>query len=93
MTCRDCIHYGLCRLNDNKMLGGFVDASMCGLFKNIADFVKVVRCKECKYCVEEFRGYYVCTLPIKQHDVNLWHFCSYGERKDTQCIKYLKQQL
>jgi hypothetical protein len=48
-----------------------------------ADVVEVVRCGKCKHCVEEYRGYYVCTLPTNPHYVSLCHFCSYGERRDT----------
>lgn len=83
MTCKDCIYRAMCYKHEHYGYGDEYDEKPCEMFKNKADFVKVVRCMECKYCVEEYRGYYVCTLPIKQHDVKLWHFCSYGERRDT----------
>lgn len=82
--CGKCIHFERCTVWHKMFIGKPLKAeSLCEHFKFKADFVKVVRCMECKYCVEEYRGYYVCTLPIKQHDVKLWHFCSYGERRDT----------
>ena len=47
-TCKDCIHYEPCYEYGNILdpLGGGVK---CDSFKNKADFVEVVRCKDCKY--------------------------------------------
>ena len=45
MTCKDCLHYGIC-------LWTQVDAQhkkICKDFKNKAYFVEVVRCEKCKY--------------------------------------------
>ena len=43
-TCKDCIHNELCNIH------GYIDADECAVFKNEADFVEVVRCKDCKCC-------------------------------------------
>lgn len=42
MTCKDCIHYGICifDLTGNEW-------SKCFHFKNKADVAEVVRCKDC----------------------------------------------
>jgi hypothetical protein len=83
-TCNNCLHRELCNVH------GYIDADECACFKNKADFVEVVRCKDCNnkvdYCgrimcgrlmyqFKEGVGGLVATIPE--------HFCSYGERRDT----------
>jgi hypothetical protein len=86
-TCKDCLHYEACKniyeivFGDNKK---YTFTGKCYLFKNKADFVEVVRCKDCKYWVEEkdfgmFCSHWGSTLTESQAD----DFCSYGERSDT----------
>ena len=52
MTCKDCIHDGVCHLQEMSTgleLEEYIKEFGCEDFKNKADFVKVVRCKDCKY--------------------------------------------
>lgn len=60
MTCKDCIHIDVCNEHERLMLT--VDnlyelmyqegvEKSCKHFKNKADFVEVVRCKDCKFNV------------------------------------------
>lgn len=82
MTCKDCVHYEVC---EDLRYG---DISNCnvkdcgGFFKNKADFVKVVRCRECIYYFPPF-----CNRPRNKpnhtHCFLTNDFCSYGERSDT----------
>jgi hypothetical protein len=98
MTCKDCIHYEACKaiftFAFNKKLSDKVigNAAECDHFKNKADFVEVVRCKDCK-----------CYIPDSELDHNEYpnpleadglcenidkytdetDFCCYGERSDT----------
>lgn len=80
MTCKDCIHYDVC-LPNSAAYGHKLKP--CSKFKNKADFVEVVRCKDCKHYkpydkpVEDFDG--KCTVRECETDEN--EFCSYGERK------------
>ena len=91
MTCKDCLHYDACL--DNQGCGEFEFVTnvnyedmkeWCGAFKNKADFVEVVRCKDCKnhYWEQE-----PCHGKIRYfcHRTNLqtgrYSFCSYGERQ------------
>ena len=67
MACIDCLHNGICIWTQ-------VDAKHnkgCKHFKNKADFVEVVRCKDCKrrytHCFERALG---------DND-----FCNRGERR------------
>ena len=78
MTCKDCIHYEPCYEYGNILdpLGGGVK---CDSFKNKADFVEVVRCKDCKFLIQEESTCAICTHDIVYPD----DFCSYGERRDT----------
>jgi hypothetical protein len=79
MTCKDCISYEVCE-------NGQWYETPCVHFKNKADFVKVVRCKDCKYGEvddTDFPNQYLCN-----HSGCDWnegkHFCSYGERNDNE---------
>lgn len=92
MTCKDCIGYPFCsrgRNGQTNFYGKDVACNnveyLCNDFKNKADFVEVVRCKDCKFrgtddCSNSYylecEGAYVD--PMEDDD-----FCSYGERSDT----------
>lgn len=69
--CKECIHYYVCR-------DVYKDRLRCADFKNKADFVEVVRCKDCKH----YDGKWLCSIggvPSRKKD----DFCSYGERSET----------
>ena len=79
MICQDCIHYEFCNVH------GYIDADDCCFFKNKADFVEVVRCGKCKYCVTHTCAItgiktLFCDYGEKPAMVHPTHFCSYGER-------------
>ncbi len=67
MTCNQCIHHRMCNVH------GYADADDCSLFENKADFVEVVRCKDCKH----WSNGDCYRLELSRPD----DFCSYGERK------------
>ena len=77
-TCKDCIHFGICKKGfpwaDGK--GG----GWCEDFKDKASFVEIVRCKDCKHYVARY-----CTRDINGRTnmflMNENDFCSYGERR------------
>lgn len=51
-TCKDCIHYLVCDYWEKEAYPNDCenyDKALCKFFKNKADFVEVVRCKDCKY--------------------------------------------
>lgn len=97
MTCKDCIHEKVC--NDRlEQMGADIlldsEIPKCGCevgdgFQNKADFVEVVRCRDCKrYEKVEYFSYdsedatkNVCRLLSRQMQED--DFCSYGERKDN----------
>lgn len=88
--CKDCIHYDICifhlKGDENKK---------CIRFKNKADVVEVVRCKDCKHretyeCPMYFEediewdddGYTECETVV--HDSTAENaYCSYGERREN----------
>ena len=81
MTCEDCIYYDIC-LTAFSSRGMYLgdDAEKMECFKNKADYVEVVRCKDCIYCDLECR----CEAPengLMRDFVRPNDFCSYGERK------------
>lgn len=94
MTCKDCLGYKFCSRGRNGQTNfyGEVSAcnnveSLCKDFKNKADFVEVVRCKDCRYFNQKVPcgGFCICgevTGGIPRVRVNE-DFCSYGERRDT----------
>ena len=83
MTCKDCIHYDICifhyRGDENEK---------CPHFKNKANAVEVVRCKDCKHCHEyqkwNFDRYLGCNFNGEIYEVSPKHFCSFGERKEQK---------
>lgn len=82
-TCGDCIHADLCERD--VMLPEFSrkNAAYCDEFRAAADFVEVVRCKDCEQwmrnrgIVDSQNGhcFYLDT------ETNGYDFCSYGERR------------
>ena len=85
---KDCLHYGVCcavkAVGENQK-----SAEHCISFKNNADYVKVVRCSECKYRITHtcaitgiktlFCDYAYGNKPV----VEPTHYCGYGEMKST----------
>ena len=90
MTCKNCLHEDLCMDKFKKQYPSYANKNItvddCNHFKNKADFVEVVRCKDCKHWWKINR---LCIHPkcceglvaITEAQPN--HFCSYGERKDV----------
>ena len=82
-TCKDCIHYDAClyvEIATNKEEDYYTEFG-CEYFKNKADFVEVVRCEDCVYCITADCKNFYCSATTNPNHVDLDHFCSYGERK------------
>lgn len=80
MTCKDCIYYEVCPLG----LAIKAKTGICLKFKNKADFVQVVRCKDCKFRkTNDCAMYYECDCGSQEDWENNNDFCSYGQRSDT----------
>lgn len=94
--CKDCLNYKACKIwvEDTKKEFNFTPLLIpCAAFKNKADVVEVVRCKDCKHSyINSFSaqsGVALCkfwsnraegnNLVVQQDD-----YCSYGERKVTE---------
>jgi hypothetical protein len=82
MTCKDCIHQTFCGTFTRPMMPDIVNASerLCVDFKNKADLVEVVRCKDCKHsinldknCVLNRNVYKHCQLWRGEELTNIWH--------------------
>ena len=94
MTCQDnCLYYPLCRDSGFLMYHVRIKNTLtltenvekeCPFkkFKNKADFVEVVRCKDCTFARKMVSGDYSCRV-----DHRIAHseddFCSYGKRSDA----------
>jgi hypothetical protein len=89
MTCYDCIHCDVC-----SGIGACSyhrsDVSKCKYFKNKADFVEVVRCKNCAGAIKhkEYPNMYKCNgcNPVRGRLVSSNFGCVCGvprERKDV----------
>lgn len=81
-TCKDCLHHPVCRLPFNTSETQVEFAHVCHHFKNKADFVEVVRCKD---CIHHFppphpEGQYSKCKHSCLH-TKMTDYCSYGERK------------
>ena len=92
MACKDCIHYDKCYLIEHY---GADEEEICKDFKNKADFVKVVRCKDCKSyralgtdTLWNNKGFGNCSRAREYwgdepKEVYEDDFCSYGQMKST----------
>ena len=70
--CNNCLCAEVCEIV------GKYPVDDCEYFKNKADFVEVVRCKDCAR-VNKYKERYFCSCDNTQ--MKPYDFCSYGERK------------
>ena len=82
--CKDCIHYEICDEYVSPC-ESFPETDGCRCFKDKADVVEVVRCKDCKYRYVPCR----CALWFGSLDEKEYFsergedfYCSYGERRE-----------
>lgn len=84
MTCNDCIHEDLCMDKFKKQYPSYANKNItvddCEHFKNKADFVEVVRCKDCKHKEKETNKWCKFWNKFCAYDDN---YCKHGERRDT----------
>ena len=84
MSCKDCIHYEICDIMADQYGIPKISPSQCGFYKNTADVVEVVRCRDCKYWGGVTYGY-VCRnfsgIDAKSC-TEADDYCSYGERRE-----------
>ena len=89
-TCGDCIHAKICE--HIPVLTGFDknNTAYCQSFRNAADVVEVVRCKDCENFADAKGkdsgkpcGYGQCKLPTGIRGIVCADdFCSFGERRE-----------
>lgn len=90
MTCKDCDRRIVCRYYTQWANVEQVETDRCQYFKNKADVVEVVRCKDCFFYQKDkelAKANYLdsekyCALLICEIDKN--GFCSYGKRMDGE---------
>ena len=86
MTCKDCIHERLCVIKafPDMFENTKWDKEPCDHFKNEADFVEVVRCKDCEHSSYLYScERYMCKKghgATKKED----DYCPYGERRKDE---------
>ena len=87
--CGDCVHFKHICDKYVEADESFPEVGGCRCFKNKADFVEVVRCKDCKFyhtgkqrsALWEGHTPYCCKSARARRNPN--DFCSYGERKEN----------
>lgn len=86
-TCKDCLHYEVCQYHITEETDMTVNECSYG-FKNKADYVEVVRCKDCEklkvcknyqYCTEHSDGWGDNLVYVEDDD-----YCSFGIRKESE---------
>lgn len=85
-TCKDCLYRCMCYKIEHYGRETETDKP-CEMFKNKADYVEVVRCKDCKHCEFEKWDEDIlcgCLHPSGLNDMSPNGFCSYGERKESE---------
>ena len=88
-TCGDCVHAKVCKEVNGSWFSP-KNIAFCRLFKNKADFVEVVRCKDCKHLEYGYQCYYPLGMMLN-NDGDAYvlvdpdeDFCSCGERRDGE---------
>lgn len=94
MTCKDCIGYEFCSIGrdeDTIFYGKDIACNavedLCPTFKNKADFVEVVRCKDCAYYVPlgdnyEYKGKKAMHCILRASCTGDNYYCADGMRKE-----------
>ena len=78
-TCKDCLHNDVCHFNFKGCELTEEEKKDCGFFKPKADYVEVVRCKDCKHAVpldkhcELSSIYKHCSLLRGESENYVWH--------------------
>lgn len=73
MTCRDCIHYDVCKELRHGDISDCNTEDCGGFFKSKDNFVEVVRCNDCKYFTERDR---LIELIRKSNLVDVWNYAT-----------------
>ena len=86
MTCKDCIVYEIICKHALQY-----ELKLCSGFKNKADFVEVVRCKDCKYGdvstiskTIDGKETIACYCNLKNKVTDVDYYCPSGERSDNE---------
>lgn len=79
-NCKECIHNDFCNVD------GYIKADDCKFYKNKADVVEVVRCKDCQHYKAQKQSAhwdnakkYCCRSATVK--MNEFDYCSKGERR------------
>ncbi len=79
--CGHCIHFERCSVWHKEFIGKPLKVeSLCEYFKNKADFVEVVRCKDCANILHKNDISVVCKILGKVMITE--DYCSYGAKKN-----------
>ena len=77
MTCKDCIYRVMCYKHEHYGYGYEYTEKPCEMFKNKADFVEVVHCRDCDVPHNKFTGCPKLNGLIPPPN----YYCAGGERK------------
>ena len=77
-TCKECIHNLVCAIYGPELIDIFENGEYCIEYKNEADVVEVVRCRDCIHFYAEKGGF--CEL----HGIEFYSddYCSYRRRRE-----------
>ena len=94
MTCKNCVYEPRCHSRiaygmDTDDLTGRLLTDIekgCNHFKDKADYVSVVRCKDCKHCIDEGMSGLWCNHADNRNPIGCRpdDYCNDGERKDYE---------
>ena len=88
MTCEDCVHHDICL----EQYSGLTPEMMfreCKKFKNKANFVEAIRCRDCQRCYNRITKrnkqimYFCMRMDGNEFQVNANDYCSYGRKEKS----------
>ena len=84
-TCKECIHNLVCAIYGPELIDIFENGEYCIEYKNEADVVEVVRCKDCTH--RNTPDCYLWYGSVGDTDYFIGtsddFYCSYGERSEN----------
>ena len=87
MTCKECLYYEVCKDYLAKC-AEYGEAERinnpCTKFKNKADFVEVVRCKDCASAIGQHPLYDEKMCVVHECSVPEDYYCASGKRRDVK---------
>lgn len=87
MTCKDCIHYEVCKVHEiatNLPWLIFTDVQGCKFFKAKSKYIDAEPVVHCKDCIHRYRDYGRYFCGVFNRNTKDTFYCGYGAKMDKE---------